>query len=197
MSDELTRLAVKAKTSRASLHLLQLESLAIVTPVARRFSSASWEDILQEFALTFANYVRRFDSTKPMSWKGYITIRMKWFCMDFMRMQANLPTCQYTNRTGRRQLKAQSIHQPQVINGHVQEQDCSALLESHYRNHHEELQSFNDLVQPLSRRDRQIFVLYYVHGLTMSEIGSQLGLCESRISQIHSEELARLKRIAR
>ncbi|MDH3584820.1 MAG: FliA/WhiG family RNA polymerase sigma factor [Phycisphaerae bacterium] len=45
----------------------------------------------------------------------------------------------------------------------------------------------------LSRAERLIVILYYYEELTMKEIGVTLDLSESRVSQMHSSILARLK----
>ena len=45
----------------------------------------------------------------------------------------------------------------------------------------------------LSRNERLIIILYYYEELTMKEIGSTLGLSESRVSQMHSGIVNRLK----
>ncbi len=45
----------------------------------------------------------------------------------------------------------------------------------------------------LNRNERLIIILYYYEELTMKEIGSTLGLSESRVSQMHSSIVARLK----
>jgi RNA polymerase sigma factor for flagellar operon FliA len=51
-----------------------------------------------------------------------------------------------------------------------------------------------DLVtKGLSRAERLIVVLYYYEQMTMKEIGATLDLSESRVSQMHSSILARLK----
>jgi len=46
----------------------------------------------------------------------------------------------------------------------------------------------------LSRAERLIVILYYFEGMTMKEIGGTLALSESRVSQMHSAILGRLKR---
>lgn len=48
-------------------------------------------------------------------------------------------------------------------------------------------------VNCLSRRDRLIISLYYDEGQTMKQIATRLGIDESRISQLHSAALARLR----
>lgn len=47
-----------------------------------------------------------------------------------------------------------------------------------------------------TRRDQLILALIYVEGLTMKEAGVVVGLCESRISQIHSGLIARARSMA-
>jgi RNA polymerase sigma factor for flagellar operon FliA len=45
----------------------------------------------------------------------------------------------------------------------------------------------------LNRNERLIIILYYYEELTMKEIGQTLGLSESRVSQMHSSIVGRLK----
>ena len=45
----------------------------------------------------------------------------------------------------------------------------------------------------LNRNERLIIILYYYEELTMKEIGTTLGLSESRVSQMHSSIVVRLK----
>ena len=49
------------------------------------------------------------------------------------------------------------------------------------------------MTKGLTRAERLIVVLYYYEGMTMKEIGTTLDLSESRVSQMHSSILARLK----
>ncbi len=50
------------------------------------------------------------------------------------------------------------------------------------------------LTRGLNREERLVLVLYYTEGLTMAEIGLVLDLSESRVSQIHKDVIARLRR---
>lgn len=51
----------------------------------------------------------------------------------------------------------------------------------------------NLITKGLSRAERLILVLYYYEEMTMKEIGATLDLSESRVSQMHSSIIARLK----
>jgi len=60
--------------------------------------------------------------------------------------------------------------------------------------HEMQRRDLKDLItKGLSRAERLIVILYYYEGMTMKEIGSTLDLSESRVSQMHSSILARLK----
>ena len=45
----------------------------------------------------------------------------------------------------------------------------------------------------LEERERQVLALYYAEELTMKEVGAMLGIGESRVSQIHSAAVIRLR----
>jgi RNA polymerase sigma factor for flagellar operon FliA len=49
------------------------------------------------------------------------------------------------------------------------------------------------MTRGLSRAERLIIILYYFEEMTMKEIGATLDLSESRVSQMHSSILARLR----
>ena len=49
------------------------------------------------------------------------------------------------------------------------------------------------ITRGLSRAERLIVILYYFEEMTMKEIGETLDLSESRVSQMHSAVLGRLR----
>jgi RNA polymerase sigma factor FliA len=49
------------------------------------------------------------------------------------------------------------------------------------------------LIDRLPERERQVLALYYYEELTMQEIGDVLGVTESRVSQMHSSAVLRLR----
>jgi RNA polymerase sigma factor FliA len=48
-------------------------------------------------------------------------------------------------------------------------------------------------LEGLDEREKQLVTLYYLEELTMKEVGAVLGVGESRVSQIHSATMARLR----
>ena len=61
-----------------------------------------------------------------------------------------------------------------------------------------ENQEMNDMVKQvvggLPEKERMVIVLHYYEGLTMKNIAKILGVSESRVSQIHSRTLMRMRR---
>jgi RNA polymerase sigma factor FliA len=54
-------------------------------------------------------------------------------------------------------------------------------------------QALVDAIERLPERERLVMSLYYEEGLNLKEIGAVLGVTESRISQLHSQSVARLR----
>lgn len=54
-------------------------------------------------------------------------------------------------------------------------------------------QRLADAIDELPEKERMVLTLYYYEELTMKEIGLTLGVVESRVSQIHSSAVARLR----
>lgn len=53
--------------------------------------------------------------------------------------------------------------------------------------------SLRDSITQLPDRERQVISLYYYNNLTYKEIGNVLDISESRVSQLHSKAISRLK----
>jgi RNA polymerase sigma factor for flagellar operon FliA len=56
-------------------------------------------------------------------------------------------------------------------------------------------QRLTDAIERLPEKERMVLTLYYYEELTMKEIGLTLGVVESRVSQIHSSAVVRLRAV--
>lgn len=68
------------------------------------------------------------------------------------------------------------------------EQDPAAALESQ-----EVFETIGRAIEKLPEKERMVISLYYYDELTMKEIGKVLNLTESRVSQIHTKAVLRLR----
>lgn len=59
--------------------------------------------------------------------------------------------------------------------------------------HHERVRLLAEAIRRLPEREQSVISMYYQEDLTMKEVGQVLGLTESRVSQIHSQAVLRLK----
>jgi RNA polymerase sigma factor for flagellar operon FliA len=50
-----------------------------------------------------------------------------------------------------------------------------------------------DAIAALPEREKLVIALYYYENLTLREIGEVLGVTESRVSQLHTKAILRLK----
>lgn len=67
-------------------------------------------------------------------------------------------------------------------------------LHPNYRIEREEVKRILiEAIQALPRREKEVVALYYYEDLTLKEIGEVLGVTESRVSQLHSKAVMRLK----
>jgi RNA polymerase sigma factor FliA len=93
-------------------------------------------------------------------------------------------------------LEVSSLQEPVFSDGHVLAETVADTAEENPFDLCESAEINGLLAQALSKlpsRKRHILSLYYFKGMTMKEVGSHMGVCESRISQIHSAAVASLK----
>jgi RNA polymerase sigma factor FliA len=90
-----------------------------------------------------------------------------------------------------------SLHEP--VEGSETDQPLSDLLESKGLSGRETL-DFEDeeilayVIGQLDERERTLVSLYYEEELTLKEIGLVLGISESRVSQLHTEMVERIRK---
>lgn len=85
----------------------------------------------------------------------------------------------------------QAIGSKQVSEDSLVDENQKSQFELCYRQ--EQRHILSRVLQCLPERDRRIVVLYHSHGMTMKQIGTRLKIDESRVSQLHSAALVRLR----
>ncbi len=93
-------------------------------------------------------------------------------------------------------LEVASLQEPTYLEGHSLDEKMADTKEESPFVLCQRAEMNGLLEQAMSRlplRKRQVLDLYYFNGLTMKETGTRMGVCESRVSQIHSSAVASLK----
>jgi RNA polymerase sigma factor for flagellar operon FliA len=121
---------------------------------------------------------------KPTEKETAIELGMDMDEFDRLRRDANAVSLvslntQYTDSEGEKDIREIDV----IKDG----KSKSPVIESQKRD------LKNLLTKGLTRAERLIVVLYYYEEMTMKEIGATLDLSESRVSQMHSSIIARLK----
>jgi len=81
----------------------------------------------------------------------------------------------------------------------VYEQDSDGVASSEQHDpyrmiEHQELgNALRSVIGTLPEKERMVIVLHYYEGLTMKSIAKILGVSESRVSQIHSKTLMKMR----
>jgi RNA polymerase sigma factor FliA len=93
-------------------------------------------------------------------------------------------------------LEVTSLQEPTYLEGHSLDEKMADTAEESPFVLCERAEMNSLLAQAMSKlppRKRQVLDLYYFKGLTMKQTGNRMGVCESRVSQIHSSAVASLK----
>jgi len=93
-------------------------------------------------------------------------------------------------------LEVASLQEPTSLEGHSLDEKMADTAEESPFVLCERAEMNGLLAKAMSKlppRKRQAIDLYYFKGLTMKETGNRMGVCESRVSQIHSSAVASLK----
>ncbi len=99
----------------------------------------------------------------------------------------NVPMDEYRRIAADSQPKHHDMEDPEDVANLCDPKSANPLLQAQ----HKTLQEV--LVKGFTRSERLIVVLYYYEQLTMKEIGATLDLSESRVSQMHTSIVNRLK----
>jgi RNA polymerase sigma factor for flagellar operon FliA len=71
--------------------------------------------------------------------------------------------------------------------------DDSAVSPEHHAAEQDQRRVLADIIDGLPENERLVISLYYYDGLTLKEIGKVLGVTESRVCQLHSKAVMRLR----
>lgn len=155
-------------------------------------ATISHEDLVQAGAAAAWEAMPRWDPARGVKLQTWILPRVRGGMIDFLRETGYL---MHGGRRSGRVEKRQHLEARDPDSGKLlfDAPDAAAAEAERLRDAGE---NFAALLKGLNQTERLIVVLYFVDGLKMREIGEQLDLSESRVSQLMSSLLTRLAPIA-
>lgn len=163
-----------------------------VAQLARRHASLYMpaEDLTQEGLIGVLEAAGKFAYGRHALFRTYAYRIVKGRIIDAMRAKGSLVrTPRHSPMSNIRQWdqpshsEVRDTHQPW-------EPEASPTPEEQRR---EQLERLADLLVGLSPRERFLMLCYYAEGMSMRQIGEQLDLSESRVSQLHTAICERLR----
>ncbi len=134
---------------------------------------------------------RSYDSSRGAEFKTYAYHRIRGAVLDELRRMDFLPRSQ-------REKARQDGRIPPSVVAIPTDEDGQESLEARDGEPALDIADLQDcldrLILQLPAKMAEVMVLYYREGMRMREIGVRMNLTESRVSQIHSNALARLRR---
>ncbi|MCH2100531.1 MAG: sigma-70 family RNA polymerase sigma factor [Planctomycetes bacterium] len=188
----------KPTPNQYELEIDQWESLVwyVVNRLKPRLpNSVSEEELHAAGMVGLLKAARSYDPSRGAGFKTYAYHRIRGAMLDELRSLDFLP------RSLREKAREKGEQAPAVI-GLPTNEDGSDNLEgvegdgmiSGAIENQELAEALQEAIRALPEKMRVVMHLYYNEGRRMHEIGEQLSLTESRVSQIHSAAVARLRR---
>jgi len=174
--------------------------------IARLPHTVDIDDLIQTGMIGLMDAAQNYDANQGASFETYAGIRIRGSMLDEIRRNDWAPRSVHRKA---REISAaiQSIEQQKGRNANDKE-IAAALglsIEQYHQQLHEStghhvfsLDEFNNgdeanAIKMLPDRERLLMGLYYNEELNLKEIGEVLDVSESRVSQIHSQTVIRLR----
>lgn len=161
--------------------------------VARR-SGQSADDLAQEAAIVLWRYLDRYDPAKGSSLSTWATNKARWAMADYLR---NKGYFLHGGTRIKRQESVDSLQRLRTIWKNDMDMACGFEPISPVDPEPKQIDdrsTIEKLMRACNQFERNILTLYYLEGLPMRIVAQRTGVGESRISQVHKELVARLRR---
>ena len=183
-----------------------LEYAPLVKVVAGRLSmylgyNVEYDDLVGYGIFGLIDAIDKYDAGKDVKFETYASLRIRGSILDQIRKIAfEIGITEEELSAWQSQLKITNIVS---LNEYV-EQGSEPVMDAHGNSHFiqpEEKIQENELKKVLketlgllTEKERRVIELYYYEELTLKEISRVLGVTESRISQLHTKALLKMRK---
>ena len=189
-----------------------IEYAPLVKVVAGRLSmylgnNVEFDDLVSYGVFGLIDAIDKFDLGKDVKFETYASLRIRGSILDQIRKMDWIPR---TVRQKQKKIDELVDWQSQLkvtnvvsLNEFV-EQGTEPAMDTHRNSHFiqpEEMISKQELKQMLSEaletlteKERKVVLMYYYEDLTLKEISMVLEVSESRVSQLHTKAIAKLRK---
>lgn len=151
------------------------------------------EDLEQVAAMECWKLLDRFDEARGLKLATYFGRRIRGAMQDYLRKFGYL--LNGGARTGRAEHFLQIAGTDRLPKKHEPNESIVVVADQRAsRSQLDDRDAFEHLLRNLTQQEKQCLRLYFREGLTMKEASRILNLSESRVSQITSEAISRLRR---
>lgn len=157
------------------------------------------DDLVSAGVFGLLDAIRTFDPSRGIKFETFAPLRIAGAMRDSLRDLDWLPRSerQKVSEGKATAVTVKSLNR-QVAIGESDIREVGDLLPDGCQQpgeHLERQEVWRSILKPLSKIEKLIVILYYREHLTMSQVGQNLQLSESRVSQLHSRIVERLQRM--
>ena len=190
----------RRKPTQVLREQLIIEYSQLVKLVAGRLSmylghNVEYDDLVSYGIFGLIDAIDKFDLTKNVKFETYASLRIRGAILDQIRKMDWIP------RTVRQRQKKMddAIKQIEMRTGKtVTDEELArelGLTEDELGNWQSQLKATNLVsLDLLTEKERKVIELYYYEEMTLKEISKILEVSESRISQLHTKALVKMRK---
>lgn len=140
----------------------------------------------------FCKLIDTFDAGQS-TLKKWAQAEANFACMDADREETGVIRIGRRARERTGGVKVRQLQALEVVTDNGRREPHRCLDVRDQPGHLDQIDAFRGLIRGCNRTERLLLIGYYWQGRTMKEIGADLDLSESRVSQLHSDILDRLR----
>jgi RNA polymerase sigma factor for flagellar operon FliA len=156
-----------------------------------------YDDMLQEGMIALCDCIQRFERKRKLQFMTFASTRVRGAMLDYVRHEDFVPRLEREREKAGTVIPKRTFYlsNPMYYDeeaGHYA--TFGEVLEDQHIDHTLLSDEVCHALRGCNTHERIILLLYYLEDLTMKQIGESLDLSESRISQIHSAVIRRIRK---